>query len=117
MENRDLMKKEDILPLAKFNSKDFSKDKCVAFTGSPLKHPFDGSKFVLISDPLSDQTQFFEFSKNNVASIDELSALSSDQGESIRMVRVWIYEGVAALRYHPFIVGRTGDIVDKFKNQ
>ncbi len=104
---------KDIFPIAKYNLENFSKDESVSFTGSPIHHPYDNSKFMLITDPLSEHTSFYEFSKVDVISVENLSSILSTKGESIHIIKVWIKTGVLALRYEPFIVGKTNEIIEK----
>ena len=116
MNNKNLIKKSSsIFPIAKYNQSNFAEDKCVSFTGSPLQHPYEKDKFILISDPLSEHTQFLEFLKSDIAYVEDLTSILSKKGESIHITKVWITIGVVALRYEPFIVGRTSDILKKIK--
>ncbi len=112
IEKKLLDNRDEILPVAKYNYDDFSREECVSFTGSPIKHPYDAEKFILICDPLSEQTAFFEFNKSDVAMIENLSSLLSEHGEGIHISRIWIKKGVVALRYEPFIVGKTSGIIE-----
>ena len=114
MENKKLLdQNNNIFPIAKYNYKNFSKENCVAFTGTPVQHPYENDKFILITNPLSEHTSFFEFHKSDVISLEDLSNILSTKGESIHMTKIWIKQGVIALRYEPFIVGKTKDIIDK----
>ena len=97
--------KMDILPIEKFNYTKFSEENSVVFTGSPVKHPYENDKFILISDPLSANTDFIEFKKEDLIFVEDLPSLISDKGESIQMVKVYIKKGAIAVRYKPFVVG------------
>ena len=44
----------------------------VSFSGSPQKHPYDPDKVILIADPFSANNFYYEFSKNDVAYVEEL---------------------------------------------
>ena len=65
---------------------DYSKDN-VAFTGSPRKHPYDKKKLLLISDPFSTNT--------------------SEEGDIVKLVKIWVKKGSLGLKYEPFIVEDT----------
>jgi inorganic pyrophosphatase len=39
----------------------------VSFAGSPRKHPYAPDKIVLVADPYSANTFYFEFEKSDVA--------------------------------------------------
>jgi hypothetical protein len=79
----------------------------VAFTGSPQKHPYDRSRVVLISDPYSTQTTYFEFLKNDISYVEELPNLVNLDGETLLMVRVWVKKRSIAVRSTAFVVEDT----------
>jgi hypothetical protein len=106
MSNNDLIIKK-IFPVEKFDFSKFSSDNCVSFTGSPMQHPSDNSKFLLICDPLSDHTDFIEFTKSDLVYIEELPSISTKNGENVIFSKIWIKIGAMALRFEPFIVART----------
>ncbi|MBN2545556.1 MAG: hypothetical protein JXB50_07155 [Spirochaetes bacterium] len=107
--------KNEILSITKYDSIKYSEKNSISFSGSPIQHPYDNEKFILICDPISDHTEFLEFSKTDVVKIEDLTSITTSKGESIRLIKVWIKEGVVALKYQPFIVGKTNIIVDKIK--
>ncbi len=76
----------------------------VCFTGSPLKHPHDGSKVVLVSDPYSSSPFYYEFGIDDIGHVEELPHIVRPDGESIAMARMWIKRGSRALRCLPFVV-------------
>ena len=76
----------------------------VAFTGSPKKHPYDENRIVLVVDPYSRNTFYYEFKQNDIAYVEELPSLVNLDGESILMIRVWIKKGAVAIRSTPFVV-------------
>ena len=101
--------KQNILPIEKYSFDKFSKDNAALFIGSPIKHPYEDDKFILICEPLTDNTKFIEFQKKDLVCIEEVSAISSDEGENVTISKVWIKLGAHALRYEPFIVTKTKD--------
>lgn len=76
----------------------------VPFSGSPQKHPYDSEKFILISDPYSGNTFFYEFRKEDVSYIEELPNLVTLDGETVTMARIWIRKNSVAIRSTPFVV-------------
>ncbi|MBN1411618.1 MAG: hypothetical protein JW969_12290 [Spirochaetales bacterium] len=93
--------------LAKYSSHpDFSK-KNVAFTGSPKKHPYDPKKIILISDPFSSNTYFYEFKLVDITHIEELSSIVTEKGDNLNLVKIWVKKGSLGIRYEPFIVEDT----------
>jgi len=79
----------------------------VAFTGSPQKHPHDPQRVVLISDPYSTSTLYYEFMKNDISYVEELPSVVNVDGETIMMVRVWVKKQSIAVRSSAFVVEDT----------
>jgi len=79
----------------------------VAFSGSLRKHPSDRSKIVLVADPFSANTFYYEFSTDDITYAEELPNLVSPEGETIRMARVWVKKKCIGVRCTPFIVEDT----------
>lgn len=102
---RKALTKIDIFPIEKFNYTKFSEDHSVSFIGSPIKHPYEDNKFILICDPLNPDTDFLEFQKENVLFLEELPALISEKGETIYMAKIFIKKGTVGIKYKPFVVG------------
>lgn len=79
----------------------------VAFTGAPRKHPYEAQRLILVSDPFSAQTIFYEFRLEDIVQVDELPSLVTESGESLAIVRVRVKKGALGMRYEPFIVADT----------
>ena len=87
----------------------------VAFTGVPRKHPYDKDKLLLIADPFSAHAVFYEFNLSDIGLVEELRNLVSESGESAKTARIWVKKGSFGLRYEPFRVEDTGELVAKRK--
>lgn len=79
----------------------------VSFTGSPRKHPYDEEKIVLVADPYSTNTFYYEFEKSDIAAVEELASVVDTDGSTIPMIRIWVKKGSVAVRSTPFITGDT----------
>ncbi len=79
----------------------------VAFTGAPQKHPHDDDKIVLIVDPFSTHTFYYEFNTVDIEGVEMLPSLVTLDGESITMVRVWVQKGSVGVKSFPFVVEDT----------
>jgi len=80
-------------------------DNCaISFTGSARKHPYDQEKLLLISDPFSSHTVFYEFRIQDIVHYDDLPGIATDSGENLLMVKLWINKGSLGLKYEPFEV-------------
>jgi inorganic pyrophosphatase len=87
----------------------------VAFTGAPRKHPFDDDKIVLIVDPFSTQTFFYEFKISDIEGVEVLPNLATLEGESVTMARLWVKKGSVGVKSIPFVVEDTSKIQKKMK--
>ena len=79
----------------------------VAFTGSPRKHPFDPERVILVTDPYSANTFYYEFHKADIAYLEEQPNLVNAEGETVLMARIWVKKNSIGVRSTPFIVGDT----------
>ena len=79
----------------------------VAFTGAPKKHPYDKDKLILISDPFSSHTMFYEFNISDIIHVDELPRMVTESGDTLQIVRIWVKKGSLGIRYEPFVVEDT----------
>ena len=80
------------------------KESHVPFSGSPQKHPYDPTKVILVSDPFSTYTLYYEFNKADVFFLEELPNLVNLEGETISMVRLWVKKMSVGIRCSPFMV-------------
>lgn len=80
------------------------RDTHVAFSGSPYQHPYDEAKVILVSDPFSTNTSYYEFRSTDIAFVEELPSLVDMEGHVLLFVRIWVKKGRRALRCTPFLV-------------
>ncbi|MDJ0782725.1 MAG: inorganic pyrophosphatase Ppa [Desulfosarcinaceae bacterium] len=76
----------------------------VAFSGSPRKHPHDDQKVILVVDPYSRNTFYYELNRDDVAFVEELPNIVNDADETVTVVRAWVRKGSIAVRCTPFRV-------------
>jgi hypothetical protein len=79
----------------------------VAFSGSPRKHPYNPYKVILVVDPYSQNTFYYEFDIDAIAFVEELANLVSLDEEVIPMVRIWVRKNSIATQCTPFVVTNT----------
>jgi inorganic pyrophosphatase len=79
----------------------------VAFSGSPQKHPFDSYRVILVTDPYSTNTMYYEFMKKDISYVEELPNLVGLDGDTVLMVRIWVKKRSIAVRSSAFIVDDT----------
>ena len=80
------------------------KERYIPFSGSPRKHPCEETRIILIADPFSEVTYFYEFNIEDIVFVEKIPNITNIDGESIPMVRVWVKKKSVALRCTPFIV-------------
>ncbi len=83
------------------------KNTHVAFSGSPQKHPYDPEKIILVADPFSSNTFYFEFNKDDISYVEELPNLVNVDGEVMTLARVWVKKMSVGVRCTPFLVEDT----------
>ena len=78
--------------------------ECISFVGAPRKHPYDEKKMLLIHDPFSSHTVFYEFLIKDILAVDDLPSIATEAGDSAQTVRIWVLKGSLGLKYEPFEV-------------
>ncbi len=97
---------KDSLELQKYvRNLDFDKKNCCSFYGSPKKHPYEKNRVILVADPFSEHTFYYEFNIKNVLYIEEQPSITNMEGESVSMVRLWVKKKSIALQCATFAVG------------
>jgi hypothetical protein len=76
----------------------------VSFVGTLRKHPYDGSKCLLLADHAGDEPAILEFCKADVQGVEERASPVDESGSSRQIVRIWVRRGSRGVRYEPFEV-------------
>jgi len=82
-------------------------DTHVPYSGSPIKHPFDKKKIILIADPYSSDSNYLEFNTEDISYVEELQSIVNTEGESAIMARMWVKKKSIGIKCMPFFVERT----------
>lgn len=85
-------------------SKTIDQQNHIPFSGSPRKHPFEKGKIVLVADPFTTNTFYYEFKIKDIGFAEELANITNIDGDSIPMTRIWVKKKSVAIRCTPFIV-------------
>ena len=85
-------------------ARDIDKSDYIPFSGSPRKHPHEISRVILIADPFTDNTFYYEFQVEDIVFAEELPSMTNLKGKSVSMVRLWVKKQSIAIRCTPFIV-------------
>ncbi len=84
--------------------RDVDKHNHVPFSGSPKKHPHAQNRIILITDPFTYNTIYYEFRVDDIAFAEELPNITNIEGDSVPMARLWIKRQCMAIQCTPFIV-------------
>jgi len=76
----------------------------VPFSGSPQKHPHDADKLILVPDPYSTNTYYYEFNKEDIAYVEKQPNLVDAHGNTVAVARIWVKKKSIAVRCAPFMV-------------
>jgi len=79
----------------------------VPFSGSPRKHPYDPDKVILVIDPYSTSSLFYEFNTADISYVEELPNLVNMDEEAVVMTRIWVKKKSIAIQGAPFVVADT----------
>lgn len=95
---------QPLYELVKYDKRPELKSEAVSFTGAIRKHPYDESKLLLITEPFSSDTEFFEFRIEDIVHYEERPNIATESGESLFIVQIWVRRGSFGVQYHPFEV-------------
>ncbi|MCD6396560.1 MAG: hypothetical protein J7L71_03395 [Spirochaetaceae bacterium] len=95
---------QPLFEITKYKSKIDYRSAAVSFTGSARKHPYDNEKLLLVTEPFSNNTVFYEFRLKDIVHYDDLPGIATDSGENLMMIKLWINKGSLGLKYEPFEV-------------
>ena len=79
----------------------------VPFSGSPLKHPHDPQKVILVPDPYGSSPFYYEFNSKDVTFAERLPSIVDPDGETTPIVRLWVKKMSRGAVYTPFLVEET----------
>ena len=82
----------------------------VSFSGSLQKHPLDPEKVVLVPNPHSIDQTYFEFNRGDVRYLEKLPGITSLEGETANITRIWVKKNSIAVRCTPFMVNKPESI-------
>ncbi len=90
--------------LQKSDRPDGKRSGGIPFTGTPRRHPYDTERLLIVATPFSSPGILYEFRLRDILAVDEEPNLVTADGDSIRMVRIWVRPGALGLLMQPFEV-------------
>ncbi len=85
------------------NLKDLKKAH-VPYSGAPLKHPHDTERVILVPDPYSGSTAYYEFKGSDISFVEALPSIVDQNGKTVTMVRIWVRKMSVGILCSPFLV-------------
>lgn len=82
----------------------------VPFSGSPLKHPHDPKKVILVPDPYGSSPFYYEFMNDDIAFAEKLPSIVDLEGKTAPMVRLWVKKMSRGIVSTPFLVQETKNL-------
>ena len=79
----------------------------VSFSGTPLHHPYDNEKVVMLADPSSSNTLYYEFFSKDISYAEHLENIVDPEGNTLSIVRIWVKKKSVGIRCTPFLVEDT----------
>ncbi|PLX50796.1 MAG: inorganic pyrophosphatase Ppa [Desulfobulbaceae bacterium] len=79
----------------------------VAFTGTPQHHYHDDDKIILVTDPFSSNTFYYEFFTKDISFVEEVGTTVTLDGEALPIMRLWVKKKSIGVRCTPFVVADT----------
>jgi hypothetical protein len=79
----------------------------VPFSGSPLKHSYDPKQVILVPDPYGGNPFYYEFNNDDVHYVEKLPNIVNVDGETVKMVRLWVKKMSMGVLCTPFFVEET----------
>ncbi|MCP3942073.1 MAG: inorganic pyrophosphatase Ppa [Desulfobacteraceae bacterium] len=98
----DVKEKFELQAYAK--PQDVDRHTHIPFSGSPRKHPIEQDRILLIADPFTTNTFYYEFKIADIGFAEELSNMTNIDGDAIPMARIWVRKQSVGVRCTPFIV-------------
>ena len=78
--------------------------QAVAYRGSVRKHPYDDSKFLLITSPVENPTHFYEFRISDVVRTRDMEQVVTEEGDTIHILEIFVRAGSHGIEMMPFEV-------------
>ncbi len=85
------------------NLKEWKKNH-IPFSGSPLMHPHDPKKVILVPDPYGGSPFYYEFNSDDVTFAEKLPSIVNLEGEATTVVRFWVKKMSRGILCTPFLV-------------
>ncbi|MFQ3547252.1 MAG: hypothetical protein SNJ56_02855 [Termitinemataceae bacterium] len=84
----------------------------VPFTGYPRQHPFEPEKLIFVLDPLGTHPTIVEFKLSDVLVVEDQPSVVTEQGESLKVVKIWVRKGAFGVIHEPFEVQDTPHFIN-----
>lgn len=90
--------------IVRYSQNEASNGPAVAYRGSVRKHPYDDSRFLLITSPLENPAHFYEFRVCDVVKTRDFEQLVTEEGDTIHILEIFVKVGSHGIEMIPFQV-------------
>lgn len=101
------IKKFEIETFKRLKNPEELKRTHVPFSGSPVKHPLDPKKVILIPDPYTSIPFYYEFKTEDIDFAEKLPSVVNLKGKTVTMIRFWVKKMSVGTLCTPFVVEET----------
>lgn len=104
MVTRAYLTTSELHEIIRYSGKRDNDSPSVAYEGSVRKHPYDDSKFLLITPPVNNPSHFYEFRIRDVVKTNNLRQLVTEEGDTVQILEVFVRSGSHGIEMLPFEV-------------
>ncbi len=104
MVTRAYLTTSELHSIVRYSEEDVYSGAVVTYHGSVRKHPYDDSKFLLITSPVENPSHFYEFRIRDVVRTRDYEQLVTEEGDTIHILEVHVRAGSHGIEMIPFEV-------------
>ena len=104
MVTRAYLTTSELHSVVRYSEGDTFSGPTVSYRGSVRKHPYDDTKFLLITSPVENPSHFYEFRIRDVIRTRDFEQLVTEDGDTIHILEISVRAGSHGIEMIPFEV-------------
>jgi hypothetical protein len=104
MAHRNYLTTASLSEIIRYDESSRNERDAVSFSGAVRKHPYDRTKFLLITNPGDENSHFYEFRVSDVVKAHDLKQVVGITGEAVQLVELRVRKGSHGIEMKPFEV-------------
>lgn len=104
MVTRAYLTTSELHEIIRYSDREGQAGPAVVYRGSVRKHPYDESKFLLITSPVENPTHFYEFRVRDVVRTRDYEQIVTEKGDTVHILEVSVRAGSHGIEMIPFEV-------------